>query len=43
MFNYAGVALMVEHLTCIQKVSGSNPTTSTESKLNFHKYCIKDI
>ena len=27
--NNGGIAQLVEHLICIQKVAGSNPTTST--------------
>ena len=29
--NNGGIAQLVEHLICIQKVAGSNPTTSTQS------------
>ena len=45
MFNYAGVALMVEHLTCNQRVVGSSPASGSNSNLlhNMAKVTAKSF
>ena len=40
MFNYAGVALMVEHLTCNQRVVGSNPASGSNEKRGLPLFFI---